>query len=46
MTVSFKLAGVFSLSLSRMLVAVFVCHAEERLELRRSGNEEMNFLRE
>jgi len=31
--VSFKLAGVFSLCLSTMLVAVFVYHAEERLVL-------------
>lgn len=43
MAVSFKLAGVFSLSLSRMLVAVFVCHAEERLEQHRTGIKEINF---
>lgn len=46
MAVSFKLAGVFSLSLSQMLVAVSVCHAEERLEPWRTGIEEMNFPRE
>lgn len=44
MAVSFKLAGVFSLSLSLMLVAVLVCHAEERLVLHRSGIKEMDFL--
>ena len=31
MAVSLKLAGVFSLSLSPMLVAVFVCRAEEKI---------------
>lgn len=46
MAVSLKLAGVFSLSLSPMLVAVFVWRAEERLELLGAGIEEMNFLQE
>lgn len=46
MAVSFKLAGVFSLCLSRMLVGVFVCHADERLELHRTGIKEINFLQE
>lgn len=43
MAVSHKLAGVFSLGLSRMLVAVFFCHAEEILELHCTGKEEINF---
>lgn len=45
MAVSFKLAAVFRLSLSRMLVAVFVCHAGDRLEPHCTGIKEMNFLR-
>lgn len=44
MAVSFKLAEVFSLSLSPVLMAVFVCHAVERLVLSHSGIKEMNFL--
>lgn len=43
MAVSYKLAGVFSLSLSRMLVAVYVCYAEGILELHCTGMEQMDF---
>lgn len=41
---SLKLAGVFSLCFSPMLVAVFVYHAEECLVLHCSGIKEMDFL--
>lgn len=42
MAMSFKLAGVFSLTLSPMLVTVFVCHAEERLVI--SGIKEISIV--
>lgn len=45
MAVSVMLAAVFSLSLSWTLLAVFVWRVEEKLELGRSGVEEMDFLR-
>ncbi len=44
MALSFKLAGVFSLSLRWMLVAVFVCHVEERFELHRLGRRERELI--
>lgn len=46
MAVSGKLAGVFSLSHSRMLVAVFVCRAEGILERRRAAMGQINVGRE
>lgn len=44
MAVSYKLAGVFSLSLRWMLVAIYVCHAEAILEPHCTGMERMNLL--
>lgn len=44
MVVSLKLAGVFSLSFSLTLVAVFVYHAEERLVAHCFEIKEMDFL--